>query len=229
MDGGPQHAEARRKSGSILSGDPDSAFQIGLTRYYVPFLFHPIVSAAVVVAVLAAAAAGAVAITSLKEGLKLSDLAPDEHYVQDFATALSVFESQVGVPSDLYFRNCDQSDPDVQRRMLATWSDALESYSYLDAERSPRTSWLTAFHAWVAANASTAAFAGTDGTVAQPPFYSLLNDFFTQEVLCAVDLRSVSSGCLSCCSSRLPCFPTSGLSIWRWPQRMRHQLRAPGD
>ena len=74
----------------------------------------------------------------------------------------------------------DQSDPAVQRRMLASVDTLLDGYAYFSRAASPAQSWLTAFHDFVAEAAP--ADANEDGTVAQANFYSHLGDFLSQQV-----------------------------------------------
>jgi hypothetical protein len=89
--------------------------------------------------------------------------------------------SVAGMPTNLFFRGLDQSDEDIQRRMIAAWMKVMDTSAYISRELSPKVVWLTAFQQYVAIAEPGAMGAG--GVVRQPRFYPLLQRFLQAQVL----------------------------------------------
>ncbi len=69
-----------------------------------------------------------IGIPKLQEGQPLSDLAPDDSYLQDYVRiSTQSFKYQTGSPTNCYFRYIDQSDPAEQAKMLQALQVAIDS------------------------------------------------------------------------------------------------------
>ena len=84
------------------------------------------------------------------------------------------------MPTGLYFRGVDQTDEEVQLRMLDAHSAALDTSPFLSRALSPPTSWLAAFTEYVAIAVPQAITAA--GAVDSDRFLSLLDLFLVQQV-----------------------------------------------
>jgi hypothetical protein len=80
----------------MLSASKDSWLQIGLAKYWLPFLFQPAVRVLVVALAIGGAVAGGLGATRADEGLNLESLAPDGSYVKTFNPLEVRFQSISG-------------------------------------------------------------------------------------------------------------------------------------
>jgi hypothetical protein len=85
-----------------------------------------------------------------------------------------MFWALSGDRADVYFRRLDQSDPDIQSKMLQALQVVRES-PYVSKDLSPKMDWLSAFHTFVAENQP--GNITTDGMVKQAAFYDQLDIF----------------------------------------------------
>lgn len=72
--------------------------------------------------------------TRLQEGLPLSELSPDDHYLKKYIERHDeTFGQDENDIAHLYFRNVDASEPDVQAKMFEARKMSFES-NYLTEE-----------------------------------------------------------------------------------------------
>eukprot|EP00892_Ulva_mutabilis_P004763 jgi/Ulvmu1/2659/UM014_0114.1 len=159
----------------FLSSNKDSWLQLFLNKYLFSIVYSAPGKAAIFCIVIAGIVLGAVGITRLDEGLPLSTLAPDGHYLKTFIDRFDQFEQSAGPPAKIFFRNVDQSEPAIQLKMAAAYEAALDA-DYISRELSPATTWLSELQAFAAAQ-QPPAVKPEDGTVLPDVFYSLLDTF----------------------------------------------------
>jgi len=84
--------------------------------------------------------------SKLTQKFSVRDVLPDGSYLTDFIDANELYTAQADVRPKLYFRDVDQSDPDVQQQM----HDFIDAMVGLDqVSKPPRFFWLDNFHIFV--------------------------------------------------------------------------------
>jgi hypothetical protein len=83
-----------------------------------------------------------------------------------------------GIVGGLYFRNMDQSDPAIQKKMLQAY-DQVVAGEYV-SERSPDRNWLTSFQEY--AEQQGAGNVNGEGHVKREVFYGMLDGFLAAQV-----------------------------------------------
>lgn len=91
---------------------------------------------------------------------------------------LSYLQWFSGIAARMYFRYMDQSDPNIQKKMMQAFTELL-SNDYV-SDLSPTKHWLAAFTEY--AEAQAPANLNSDGFVRQDVFYDLLGDFLDEQV-----------------------------------------------
>ncbi|MEW5303537.1 MAG: hypothetical protein WDW36_006218 [Sanguina aurantia] len=128
----------------------DHIMKVLFKKYYTPTLMRLPVKLIVLALFLAYILYSGFAATSLKLGQPLSDIAPDDSYIQPFeAVQAATFNQQTGASARLYFRSIDVSDPGVQYKML-TATAAVLGTPYVNSTLSAfQSNWLISFISWV--------------------------------------------------------------------------------
>jgi len=94
---------------------------------------------AVLLAFTGLAIASAISTSSLKQEFKATDIVSDDSYVKAFVEATEAFSSLEPVRSLVYFRNVDQSDPQIQQQMKQYVSELI---SMKTVAQEPDAFWL---------------------------------------------------------------------------------------
>jgi hypothetical protein len=81
-----------------LSASKDSLLQYFMNRYFLPTLFHPVGAAFILLAMATAIIVGIVGASRLGEGLQISTLAPDGHFLKPFDAVEREFRAYAGMP-----------------------------------------------------------------------------------------------------------------------------------
>ncbi|KAG2484795.1 hypothetical protein HYH03_016448 [Edaphochlamys debaryana] len=133
----------------VVEEEPNLMKKI-FAKYYAPALTRWWVKALVLLAFAGWAVLSGVGAPRLEEGQPLSELAPDDSYLQGYvAVTEDTFQQQIGSPTELYFRWVDPSRPQVQAAMLAALGTALDN-SYVNSTVSAfQGNWLIEFTLWV--------------------------------------------------------------------------------
>lgn len=105
-------------------------------------LFKPYVKAFVIAAFVALGVVCALSAAKLEQNFDAVDVLPSDSYVADLFNAFEDYTSRSGAAPFVYFRDVDQSDPDVQQAM----EDYLEALVGIKAiEEGPEFFWLRDF------------------------------------------------------------------------------------
>ena len=113
-------------------------------KWYGNWLLKPAVKAAVILGFLALTTGLTYSAAQFKQGFNFEQLLPRESYMQGFFKALDTYGKGRGwmVPT-AYFRNVDQSDPDVQLQMQAYIDELVSSLDSITEH--PTYCWITHF------------------------------------------------------------------------------------
>lgn len=84
-----------------------------------------------------------------------------------------------GLPTKILFRNVEQSELEIQRKMARAHEAALDA-DYISRELSSPTTWLSELQAYAARQQPANVTA--DGTVEPAAFYTLLDEFLVERV-----------------------------------------------
>ncbi|KAG2483200.1 hypothetical protein HYH03_017935 [Edaphochlamys debaryana] len=134
---------------------PETEVEQNLTKhlfakYYAPALTKWYIKVLVILIFIGWAVLSGIGSSKLEEGQPMSELAPDDSYLQDYVKVMEdTFQEQVGSPTELYFRYFDPSPPVEQGRMLSSLALALDD-DYTNATISAfQGNWLLEFIGWV--------------------------------------------------------------------------------
>ncbi|KAG2445676.1 hypothetical protein HXX76_000284 [Chlamydomonas incerta] len=121
--------------------------------YYAPFLTKWYGKLFVIAIFIGWAVLSAVGAPRLQEGQPLSELAPDDSYLQDYVQVMEdTFQQQIGSPTYAYYRWLDPAPPAQQAKMLAAVAASLDS-AYVNSTVSAfQGNWLIDFIVWVQDN-----------------------------------------------------------------------------
>jgi Niemann-Pick C1 protein len=84
---------------------------------YAEHLLRPWVKATVVLAFTALLCAGAISASQLTQSFSFTDVLPSDSYLTDFFDALDDYTDRSSISPEVYFRNVDQSDKNIQEQM----------------------------------------------------------------------------------------------------------------
>lgn len=142
----------------------NNLLKTAVRRYYAPFITSWWGKCIVLAAFIGYIVMTGIGIPRLKEGQPLSELAPDDSFLQDYVNVMdSTFDKQIGSPTRIYFRDFDPASPQQQGRMLAALDQALSS-KYVNSTISAfQGNWLIEFIHYVEANHPTVALVNASG------------------------------------------------------------------
>lgn len=110
--------------------------------WFANLILQPRLKVAIVVAFTVLAGACAWSSTKLEQEFDIIDVVPSDSYVVDFFAAFRSYTFRSPVEPSVYFRDVDQSDPDVQAQMKKYVADLVE----IDAiSEPPQFFWLESF------------------------------------------------------------------------------------
>lgn len=84
---------------------------------YANFLLHPVSKIVVVISAVTICGFSAWSATKLTQEFKFTDVLPSDSYITDFVAAENLYTQRGTLQVGVYFRDVDQSDPDIQRQM----------------------------------------------------------------------------------------------------------------
>jgi Niemann-Pick C1 protein len=138
---------------------------------YAEHLLRPWVKATVVLAFTALLCAGAISVSQLTQSFSFTDVLPNDSYLTDFFDALDDYTDRSSISHQVYFRNVDQSDKNIQEQMESYISDLVSMVdSILEP---PGFFWLRDFKVFV--NKS-------EDSLAQLDFYDQVQAFLNDTV-----------------------------------------------
>lgn len=119
---------------------------------YADFLLRPWVKAVVIFVFTAMLAGFAYSASLLEQEFKFTDVLPSDSYITDFFNAFDVLYSRGSLLPYVYFRDLDQSDPEIQAQMETYLNELIG----IDAiEEQPNFFWLRDFKSFVATHNDT--------------------------------------------------------------------------
>jgi len=137
--------------------DPDDSdmehFADRFMGWYAEKLLQPWLKAIVLLGLVALAAGAAYSASLLRQDFKFTDILPDDSYVTDYFDVLRLYTDRTNMAPFVYFRDVDQSNPDIQAQMLQ-YIDELVSIQSIEV--GPAHFWLSHFQAFVANGETTA-------------------------------------------------------------------------
>eukprot|EP00934_Nitzschia_sp_Nitz4_P002728 Nitzschia sp. Nitz4//scaffold71_size96697//41966//44816//NITZ4_004693-RA/size96697-augustus-gene-0.144-mRNA-1//1//CDS//3329557241//2718//frame0 len=126
--------------------------------------------------------------SKLKQSFDFSEVLPDDSYIVPFVESLDDYSSRGGATVDVYFRNQDQSSPDVQAQM-ESYIDALTAMDQI--ENPPSFFWLRDFHSYVETNDITElSFEDQFAQFFQDPVY---NEIYGEDIVLAENGTIIAS------------------------------------
>jgi Niemann-Pick C1 protein len=138
---------------------------------YAEHLLRPWVKATVVLAFTALLCAGAISASNLTQSFSFTDVLPNDSYLADFFDALDDYTDRSSISPQVYFRNVDQSDMNIQEQMESYINDLV---FMVDAIlEPPGFFWLRDFKVFVN---------DSENSLAQLDFYDQVQAFLTAPV-----------------------------------------------
>jgi Niemann-Pick C1 protein len=138
---------------------------------YAEHLLRPWVKATVVLAFTALLCAGAISVSQLTQSFSFTDVLPNDSYLTDFFDALDDYTDRSSISPQVYFRNVDQSDKNIQEQMESYISDLVSMVdSILEP---PGFFWLRDFKVFVN---------NSEDSLAQLDFYDQVQAFLNDTV-----------------------------------------------
>jgi Niemann-Pick C1 protein len=138
---------------------------------YAEHLLRPWVKVTVVLAFTALLCAGAISASKLTQSFSFTEVLPDGSYLTDFFDALDDYTDRSSISPQVYFRNVDQSDKNIQEQMESYINDLV---FMVDAIlEPPGFFWLRDFKVFVN---------NSDDSLAQLDFYDQVQAFLTDPV-----------------------------------------------
>jgi len=110
-------------------------------------------------------------VTELEQQFNYTDLVPQDSYVKGFYDSLQLYMDNPGLPVDVFFRDVDQSDPDIQNQMQAYLDDLIKNGGAVE----PVYFWLWDFKEYSASRE-------TDGLFKNMTFEEQIDEFLDQPI-----------------------------------------------
>ena len=108
--------------------------------------------------------------TQLEQQFDFTDMVPQDSYLKSYYESMNSYTERAGVYTNAYFRDVDQSDPDVQRQMESYLNDLVK-----DADVDPPIYfWVWDFRKYTATRAQE------DDTFANKTFAQQMDDFLAE-------------------------------------------------
>ncbi|KAG2453756.1 hypothetical protein HYH02_001967 [Chlamydomonas schloesseri] len=138
--------------GPVLTEEPNLMKKLFAT-YYAPFLTKWYGKVFVIAIFIGWTVLSAVGAPRLEEGQPLSELAPDDSYLQDYVQVMEdTFQQQIGSPTYAYYRWLDPAPPAQQAKMLAALATSLDNAFTNSTVSAFQGNWLIDFIVWVQDN-----------------------------------------------------------------------------
>ncbi|CAB9516753.1 Pick C1-like protein 1 [Seminavis robusta] len=156
-------------------------------------MLRPFNQGIVVVLFLVVLATSLIAATRLKQEFNYIDMVPNDSYLKDYFTAIDDYTVRNGLYVYVFFRDVDQSDPDVQQQML----DYIDDLNDSDAiAHYPVYFWLRDFNQFVADNPKLAdlTFNEKIATFFKDPGWE---DLYGEHVVISDDGSVIESRCVA--------------------------------
>jgi Niemann-Pick C1 protein len=138
---------------------------------YAEHLLRPWVKATVVLAFTALLCAGAISASQLTQSFSFTDVLPSDSYLADFFDALDDYTDRSSISPEVYFRNVDQSDKNIQEQMESYINDLVIMVDAIFEP--PEFFWLRDFKVFVN---------NSEDSLAQLDFYDQVQAFLADPV-----------------------------------------------
>eukprot|EP00198_Chlamydomonas_reinhardtii_P013063 XP_001702400.1 sterol sensing 5-transmembrane protein [Chlamydomonas reinhardtii] len=148
-----QHHAVAHAAGTIAVVEEPNLMKKLFAAYYAPFLTKWYGKVFVIAIFIGWAVLSAVGAPRLEEGQPLSELAPDDSYLQDYVQVMEdTFQKQIGAPTYAYYRWLDPAPPAQQAKMLSALATGLDNSFTNSTVSAFQGNWLIDFIMWVQDN-----------------------------------------------------------------------------
>jgi Patched family len=157
-------------------------------------LLQPVNQGIVIVVFLLVLSGSLIAATKLKQEFNFIDMVPDDSYMRNYMVALDDYTNRNGLYVYVFFRDVDQSNPEIQQQMLDYVDDLTDSKAIAHY---PVYFWLRDFLQFVAENNATlgsVTFNDQIGTFLKDPGWE---DLYGEHVVVSEDGSVFESRCVA--------------------------------